>query len=217
MTLKKHRGKMSEKSNVNKKFTNSTQNNSNWSNSPSMINPESFINNPNLIVFKNWVDKLQQEFPTCDVVDSKNNSITIKIRYDDVFRSIYKEVKKSVPDSKVSLKPCNDDKKYGMCMVVKSKTIIVGWEEWGFGKPIEISGEGEFTYYIPLENVINAFDSAWRMNNKGKPLHFKFMTRRLTPRDATTKGVSAEALSSPPTVGEIWHYITIEFVTVTTT
>ena len=167
------------------------------------IDPSKLLNDPNLVVFKNWVDKLQSEFPTSDVVDSKNNSITIKIRYDDVFRALYKDVKKSVPDSKVSLKPCDYDKKYGLCMVVKTKTITVGWEDWGFDKPIEVSNEGEFTYYVTMESMIKAFDYAWRVNNKGKPMSFKFMTRKLMPRDGATA------------IGEVWHYITITFATVT--
>ena len=169
----------------------------------SNIDPSKLLNNPNLIVFKNWVDKLQSEFPTSDVVESKSNSITIKIRYDDVFRALYKDIKKSVPDAKVSLKPCDYDKKYGMCMVVKTKTITVGWEEWGFDKPIEITGEDEFTYYVTMESMIKAFDYAWRVNNSGKPVSLKFATRRITPRDA-----------SVTVQGEIWHYITIQFATV---
>lgn len=161
------------------------------------------IRDENLLILKSWVDRLQSEFPTSTVVDAKNNSITIKIRFDDVFRAIYKEVKKSIPDAKISLKPCEYDKKYGMCMVIKSDKLIIGWEEWGFGKPIEISGTGEYTYYVTLESLLNAFDTAWKVNNKDKPIRFKFMTRKLTPKNAEVP------------MPEIWHYVTIEFITVT--
>ena len=174
------------------------------------LDPSKLVGDQNLIIFKNWVDKLQSEFPTADVVGSDRNSITIKIRYDDVFRALYKEVKKSVPDSKVSLKPCDYDKKYGLCMVIKTRTIVVGWEEWGFDKPVEVSGEGEFTYYVTFESMVKAFDYAWRVNNKGKPLTFKFTTRKIVPRSNAN-----QSLTEQPPREEVWHYITINFVTVT--
>ena len=179
------------------------------------IDPSKLVGDQNLIIFKNWVDKLQSEFPTADVVSSERNSITIKVRADDVFRALYKEVKKSVPDSKVSLKLCDYDKKYGLCMVIKTRTIVVGWEEWGFDKPIEISGEGEFTYYVTMESMLKAFDYAWRMNNKGKPLTFKFATRKIVPRGSDNGSVNVPS-TVQSMISEIWHYITINFVTVTT-
>jgi len=167
---------------------------------PPSLNPANLVKDPNLAIFYNWVQKLIQEFPTADVVDSTSDTITIKIRYDDVFRRIYKEIKKTVPDSKVSLKPCDLDSKYGLCMVVKSKVMLLGWEQWGFDKPTEITDENGYTYYVTLESLFKAFDYAWEVTNKGKPISFKFGTRKVTPRGLSDTGLS-----------QIWHYITIYF------
>jgi len=171
---------------------------------PSTMNPSKLLKDPNLVIFYNWVQKLIQEFPTADVVESTSDMITIKIRHDDVFRRIYKEIKKTVQDSKVSLKPCDLDEKYGLCMIVKSRVMILGWDKWGFDKPVEFSDENGYTYYVTLESLFKAFDYAWESTNKGKPLSFRFGTRKITPRGLSDSGLS-----------QIWHYVTIYFKQVT--
>ena len=152
-------------------------------------------------VLADWVNRLTATFPTAEVVKAKDNELTIRIRYDDVFRSMYNDMKKADPEAKVSLKPCDYDKKYNMCMVVKTRKVMTGWEDAGFDKPILVNADGINVYYITLESMFKAFDTTWKRYNQGKPIAFAFETRR-----ATTRG------DNPVTV--IWHYVTIRFVNV---
>ncbi len=133
---------------------------------------------------------------------------TLFIRYDDIFKYFYDDIKKSVNDAKVSLKECEYDEKYKQCMVIKTSHIITNLKELGFVNVFTITGDGYMMYYIPITDMFNVFDKMWKDLNRGKPIRFTFATRRLTP----TKSDSSTGMSSTPAV--IYHYIKIEFIQV---
>ena len=154
-----------------------------------------------------WVNLLHQSFPTVDVVESTPDKITLKIRYDDVFRYIYKEIKTKDPTSRVYIDKCDEDKRHGICMFVETTKMIYGWEKAGFDKPIEIlhysqtdDGRSINRYIVTLSSMFKAFEQLWRRANEGKPLDFEFSSRKSQPREGK------------PTV---WLYITIKFKTTT--
>jgi len=164
--------------------------------------------NSSLVVLKQWVDTLIRRFPTAEIVDHDKNSFTVRIRYDDIFKYFYDDIKKSVNDAKVSLKECEYDEKYKQCMVIKTSHIITNLKELGFVNVFTITGDGYMMYYIPITDMFNVFDKMWKEVNRGKPIRFTFATRRLTP----TKSDSSTGTSSTPAV--IYHYIKIEFIQV---
>jgi hypothetical protein len=164
--------------------------------------------NSSLIVLKQWVDTLIRRFPTAEIVDHDKNSFTVRIRYDDIFKYFYDDIKKSVNDAKVSLKDCEYDEKYKQCMVIKTSHIITNLKELGFVNVFTITGDGYILYYIPITDMFNVFDKMWKEVNRGKPIRFTFATRRLTP----TKSDSSTGTGSTPAV--IYHYIKIEFIQV---
>lgn len=156
--------------------------------------------NTSLYVLKQWVDTLIRRFPTAEVVEHDKDSFTIRIRYDDIFKYFYDDIKKSVSDAKVSVKECEYDEKYKQCMVIKTSHIISNLKEVGFQNVFTISGDGYMMYYIPMSDMFNVFDKMWKEINSGKPIRFTFATRRLTSKDEPNY--------------MIYHYIKIEFVKV---
>jgi hypothetical protein len=177
--------------------------------------------NSSLLVLKQWVDALVRRFPTAEIVDHDKNSFTVRIRYDDIFRYFYDDIKKSVNDAKVSLKECEYDEKYKQCMVIKTSHIITNLKQVGFTNVFTITGDGYILYYIPVSDMFDVFDKMWKEANHGKPIRFTFTTRRLTP----TKPDSRNIRGTPPTGGTptpspaptvIYHYIKIEFIQVST-
>jgi len=164
--------------------------------------------NSSLYVLKQWVDALVRRFPTAEIVDHDNNSFTVRIRYDDIFRYFYDDIKKSVNDAKVSLKECEYDEKYKMCMIIKTSHIITNLKEVGFTNVFTITGDGYIMYYIPVTDMFNVFDKMWKETNRGKPIRFTFSTRRMTP---TKSDGNSNAVSTPTM---IYHYIKIEFIQV---
>jgi len=151
-------------------------------------------------VVQNWVNALVHRFPTAEIVDYDNNGFTIKIRFDDIFRYFYEDVKKDVKDAKVFLKDCEYDKEYGMCMVIKTSYVITNLKEIGFVNTNVEVGDGYMVYYVPLNDMLDVFDNMWRNANQNKPVRLEFKTRRITDRKT---GKSA-----------IYHYIKVRYVQV---
>jgi hypothetical protein len=134
-----------------------------------------------------WWNSFVQKFPTAEFVkvDERNNILTIKIRYDDVFRYYYDILKKQFPDAKIAVRQCaetpiksNDVSKYGLCCVVKVNKILTGWDQYGL-KPIEINNNDGYYYYIlPLEQLFQYFIAVWKAVNADKPMRFEFDVRK---------------------------------------
>lgn len=152
-----------------------------------------------LAVLQQWVDTLVRRFPTAEIVDHDNNSFTIKIRYDDIFKYFYDDIKRSVPDAKVSLKDCEYDDKYKQCIVIKTASVITNFKEIGFDNVHVEMSDGTNIYYIPLQDMFNVFDTLWKNANRGKPVKLSFMTRSVTAKDGKTA---------------IYHYVRIQFIQV---
>ncbi|MCI4436817.1 MAG: hypothetical protein JHC33_08435 [Ignisphaera sp.] len=179
---------------------NNTPNNNGSTGSPTPQNimPSNIMQQ--MQVIQNWVNALVQKFPTAEIVDHDNNSFTIKIRFDDIFRYFYDDVKRSVRDAKVFLKECDVDKEYGQCMVIKTSYIITNLKEIGFTNTVVVNNDGYMLYYVPLKDMLDVFDNMWKEANRGKPVRFEFRTRRITDKE-TGKSM-------------IYHYIRIIYVQV---
>ena len=172
-----------------------------------------------------WVEALRQKFPTADVVDADKDKLTIKIRSDDCFRYIYQSIKSVEPNAKVSLKPCDVDKKYGLCVFIETTKIMMGWKDWGFDKPVfepairhDENGVAVNRYIITMESMFKAFDTTWLKYNQGRPVKFKFATRKVTPRNIDGEHRISNVINGVERDGKedvtpamIWHYITIVF------
>jgi len=153
-----------------------------------------------MYVIQQWANALVQRFPTAEMVDHGNNYLTIRIRFDDIFRYFYNDIKNQVKDAKVYLSECEYDKEYGQCMVIKTSHIITNLKEIGFVNTSVIAGDGYMLYYVPLKDMLDVFDNMWKEANHNKPIRFEFMTRRVTDKE-TGKVM-------------IYHYIKIKFVQV---
>ena len=125
-----------------------------------------------------WWQAFQAKFPTADIVsiDNRNNAFTVKIRYDDIFRYYYNEIKKQLPDSKISLKEC-EFSLYKLCAVVKYNKLITGWENYGMKPEVIVDSDYEYLHYVPFEQLIEYFKQAWREANKNSPIIFRFLTK----------------------------------------
>jgi len=167
-------------------------------NSPNNINSSDIMQQ--IRVVQNWVNALVQRFPTAEIVDHSNNSFTIRIRFDDIFRYFYDDVKKDVRDAKVLLKDCEYDKDYGQCMVIKTSYVITNLKEIGFVNTNVVVKDGYMEYYVPLKDMLDVFDKMWVDANRNKPVRLEFMTRRMTDKN-TGKSM-------------VYHYIKIKYVQV---
>ncbi len=168
-------------------------------NMPNGVNPSNIMQQ--MYVIQQWVNALMQRFPTAEVVRHGNNFFEFKIRFDDIFRYFYDDIKRQVNDAKVYLSECEYDKEYGQCMVIKTSHIITNLKEIGFVNTSVIAGDGYMLYYVPLKDMLDVFDDMWREANRNKPIRFEFRTRRITDKE-TGKSV-------------LYHYIKINFVQVT--
>jgi len=167
-------------------------------NVPNGINPSDIVGQLNVI--QQWANTLVQRFPTAELVRHGNNFLEFKIRFDDIFRYFYDDIKRQVNDAKVSLQECEYDKEYGICMVIKTSHIITNLKEIGFVNTSVIANDGYMLYYVPLKDMLDVFDNMWKEANRNKPIRFEFKTRRVTDKE-TNKTM-------------IYHYITIKFVQV---
>jgi len=167
-------------------------------NVPNGINPSDIVGQLNVI--QQWANALVQRFPTAELVRHGNNFLEFKIRFDDIFRYFYNDIKNQVNDAKIYLSECEYDKEYGICMVIKTSHIITNLKEVGFVNTSVIAGDGYMLYYVPLKDMLDVFDNMWREANRNKPIRFEFKTRRVTDKE-TNKTM-------------IYHYITIKFVQV---
>ncbi len=139
---------------------------------------ENFEIDKQISLLAQWWNSFKVHFPTADIVsiDNRNNSFTIKVRYDDIFRFYYREIKKQLPESKVFLKEC-DFSLYKMCGVVKYNKLITGWDKYNIKPEIVVDNEYDYLHYIPLEQLIEYFKQAWKEANKNNPMIFKFQTK----------------------------------------
>jgi hypothetical protein len=154
-----------------------------------------------LSVIQQWANTLIQRFPTAELVRHGNNFLEFKIRFDDIFRYFYNDIKNQVKDAKIYLSECEYDKEYGQCMIIKTSHIITNLKEIGFANTSVIANDGYMLYYVPLKDMLDVFDNMWREANRNKPIRLEFKTRRITDKE-TNKTM-------------IYHYINIKFVQVT--
>lgn len=126
-----------------------------------------------------WWASFKATFPNAEFIDydNRDGSFTVSLTMQDVFGLYYNTVKRNHPDFKVGLKPCDIDKKFGMCMVINTPTKIGGWEQYGF-VPDEKQANGIYVYRVTMEQIWNHFQKLMREVNSGKPLTFKFSARR---------------------------------------
>jgi hypothetical protein len=167
-------------------------------NTRDIINPSEVYGQLNVI--QEWANTLIRHFPTAEMVEHGNNYLTIRIRYDDIFRHFYNDIKNQLNDAVVSLKECEYDKEYGICMAIKTSHIITNLKEIGFVNTNVVVGDGYMLYYVPFKDMLYVFDNMWKEANHNKPIRFEFKTRRITDKK---QGKSI-----------IYHYITIKFIQV---
>ena len=167
-------------------------------NMPNLTPPSNIMQQ--MYVIQQWVNALVQRFPTAELVRHGNNFFEFKIRFDDIFRHFYNDIKSQVKDAKVSLQECEYDKEYGICMTIKTSHIITNLKEIGFVNTTVIAGDGYMLYYVPLKDMLDVFDNMWKEANRNKPIRFEFKTRRITDKE-TGKSM-------------LYHYIKINFVQV---
>jgi len=167
-------------------------------NTSNEVNPSDIVGQLNVI--QQWTNALVRHFPTAEIIEHGDNYLIIRMRYDDIFRHFYNDIKSQVNDAVVSLKECEYDKEYGICMVIKTSHIITNLKDIGFVNTNVIVGDGYMLYYVPFKDMLDVFDNMWKEANRGKPIRLEFKTRRVTDKK-TDKSV-------------IYHYITIKFVQV---
>lgn len=128
---------------------------------------------------REWWNAFTATFPGAEFVDYDRNtgSFTVSLSFQDIFALYYNTLKRNHPTLKVALKPCDLDKKYGMCIIINASHKLGGWHQYGF-EPDEKQVDNVYIYRIPFEQVWRHFQALMRTINSNKPLTFKFQARR---------------------------------------